>query len=243
MDETGDAPEHPWVRWYQGLSAVERFTIQIAAVLFGFGVFLAAVGFGLTSAAAPVSALLDRLGWSLIQLGGAIVVVQVVLHRRSTAEQKHYIQYKRDLLIDNYIVFSANEQMCMLYDEHLLLSNEFHRTAQEHASAAITRIRDLQTSADSAMATSPELFKLYQLIQSILRSELGLVNIAQLDRPTSKLKQHPMVLFLSRRLCDDYSTLEQHLGAHKPHQPLSEPMRCVRALSTSMSYSTDPAEP
>lgn len=243
MDENGDAPEHPWVRWYRGLSAAEQFTIQIAAGLFGGGVFLAAVGFGLTSVAAPVSALLDRLGWSLIQLGGAIVVVQVVLHRRNAAEQKHYIQHKKDVIIDNYVVFSANEQMCMLYDENLLLNKDFHRTAQEHANAAISRIRDLQTSSETAMASSPEIFRLYQLVQKVLRSELGLVNIAQLDRPSSKLKQHPMVLFLSQQLCDDYSQLEQQLGAHKPHQPLLEPMRCVRALSTSTSYSTDPAEP
>lgn len=243
MDENGDAPEHPWARWYRGLSAVERFTIQIAAGLFGGGVFLAAVGFGLHAVATPVSALLDRLGWSLIQLGGAIVVVQVVLHRRSSADQRLYLHFRKTELIDLYFLFTASDQMCSLYEQGTVISDEYHNSVIEDARTAIEKLKEYEASMQPAMLASPELFSLSKLIRSILKYEIGLIRLAHKPKLYDPTKEVFMKHYLSKNLVNDYAALSQYFNWPDDKNPTKDAMRCVETIRDTTSYSADPAGP
>ena len=92
MDENGDAPEHPAVRWYRGLPDAEQFTYRVGIGLMFAGGVLIALGFGTISTLSTLSVLADKLGWSALQLGAAICIVQGVIHERSKSVNKPAIK-------------------------------------------------------------------------------------------------------------------------------------------------------
>ncbi len=94
MTDTHDAPEHPLVRWFESRRASERFALKLAVGLILGGLLswaAALVAHGEYQAEA-VAGWLMQLGWATLQLGVAIIFVQVILDRAADEELEPAIE-------------------------------------------------------------------------------------------------------------------------------------------------------
>lgn len=93
MDEDDDAPEHPWVRWLNKLKGYDRTAFNAATWLVLAGSLFTTAGWSLSAHFQNLSFdLLDKLGWSLLQLGGAILIVNIILAKSRATSFKPLIE-------------------------------------------------------------------------------------------------------------------------------------------------------
>lgn len=93
MDENGDAPEHPFMRWLDKLKGYDRTAFHFATWLVLFGALFTSAGWSIGSLfQCTLFDFLDKLGWSLMQLGGAVYIVNYLLAKARSKVFKPLIE-------------------------------------------------------------------------------------------------------------------------------------------------------
>ena len=212
MDESGDAPEHPAVRWYRGQSAVEQFTIRLAAGLFGFGVFFAFTGWILGLSDAFFSDGFDKLGWSLIQLGGAITVINLVLHKKAVHEQRTVNLKLKNRIFKKYRLASQVAKL---------------ETAASHPQTGNDKRLTISQSLDFdfhdkcllellAGLNDPNIELAFEDCNSLIQAEHGLVIALHLYRTLPEKNRHTYAATELKTCIEKVENLLEQLIEHHP---------------------------